>query len=140
MTAATEGFSLCVLCWRTRSESVIGNPAFCGPRSSELGIRRFLVLMRSILKVEFSWFNIRLLRMPCCPFSPPQCTPVLRKPGRPCPLSVSRFAMQVCRVEFRNLPESRRCQVKHDVVQDICLRHAPCSMHGYGELEPSFSL
>jgi len=33
--------------------------------------------------------------MPCCPFSPPQCTPVLRNLARPCPLSVSRFAMQV---------------------------------------------
>jgi len=58
-------------------------------------MRRFRVLIRSMLKVEFSWFNIRLLRMPCCPFSPPQCTPVLRNPARPCPWSVSRFAMQV---------------------------------------------
>ena len=51
--------------------------------------------MRSMLKVEFSWFSMRWLRMPCCPLSPPQWTPVLRKLVRPCPFTVSKFAMQV---------------------------------------------
>ena len=57
--------------------------------------------------MEFSWFSMRWLKMPCCPFSPPQWTPVLRKPARPCPFSVSRFAIQV---SLANVCSSAICQ------------------------------